>query len=144
MIKHRKKSFIKNSIIFDIISVTIILVLFIGILTLVNYNLERSFIILDDMLKYEDKLQNDEYSKIPSKKFHNCSIIIYDSNKKILYSSNKKAGENISSSDINYINEYYVGEYFIVYDLIKKDNQKEYYIMKVKMDEKRFLNFSLI
>lgn len=148
MIKHRKKSFIKNSIIFDIISVTIILVLFIGILTLVNYNLERSFIILDDMLKYEDKLQNDEYSKIPLKKFHNCSIIIYDSNKKILYSSNKKAGENISSSDINYINEYYVGEYFIVYDLIKKDNQKEYYIMKVKMDEQseneKIIDFAIL
>lgn len=129
----KRKSFIRNWIILNIISLVLVSTLAITISKIVNYKLERSFPILEDLLEYEDKLKKDEYSKIPLKKFNNCSIIIYDSDDRILYSSDKSVGEEIDLSDINFINEYYNLEHYIVYDFMKKD---EYYIMKVKVDEK--------
>lgn len=130
MTKHRNRSFITDSIIFNVISVTIILLIYMGILTLVNYRLEKSFPSLEDMLNYEEKLKQDEYSKIPLKKFNDCSIIIYNEKGKTLYSSNKEVGEEISSEDIELINGYYNDEYYIVHDFIKEKKEKQYYIMK--------------
>lgn len=88
--------------------------------------------MLDDLLKYEDKLKQNEYAKIPLKEFQNCSMIVYDAENKMVYSSNKELGEDIDSNDLDFINAYYDLEYYIIYNFIKKN---EYYIMKVKIDE---------
>lgn len=132
MKKIKKKSFIKSCLIQNSISLLGILILCLIISTVVHNKLENSFPILENLLKYEDYLKYDEYSKIPLRKFSNCSIIIYDSNKKTLYSSDKNISEEINIEDLDYMNEEYNSKYFRVYDVIKENNEKQYYIMKIE------------
>lgn len=135
MTKYKKSSFIKNSLIFNIISVAIIVILSILIYWMINYKMEKSFPIINDVLDYEEELEAGEYSKIPLKNFKNSAILVYNDSNKTLYSSNKEVEEKLSANDIKFINEYYSGKYYIVYDFIKKeDNQKEYYIMQIEND----------
>ena len=56
MTKYKKSSFIKNSLIFNIISVAIIVILSILIYWMINYKMEKSFPIINDVLDYEEEL----------------------------------------------------------------------------------------
>lgn len=132
MKNNKKRSFITNCIVLNIISLILMATLFVLISTIVNWKLEKSFPMLEDLLQYEERLKQDDYAKLPLKEFQNCSMIIYDSDNNMLYSSNKMIGEDIDVNDIDYINEYYNLEYYIVYNFIKKG---EYYVMKVKINE---------
>lgn len=142
----RKKSFIRNCLIQNFISLLIILVICLFISTMINQKLEKSFPVLDDLLKYEDILVNDEYSKIPLKDFSQSAIIIYDSDKKILYSSNKKIGEDINTEDLCYINEDYDSKYYRVYDIISSNNEKQCYIMKIELDKdgEKIIDYAIV
>ena len=88
MKKNRKKSFIRNCLIQNSISLLSILGVCLIISTFVNYRLEISFPVIDDLLKYEKYLKYEEYSKIPILKFFECAIIVYDSNNKLLLQMN--------------------------------------------------------
>lgn len=131
----KNKSFITICVITNIMFLIIIVGLCAILSSIINNRLEKSFPVLSDLLEYEKELKNDKYSQIPLREFKNCTMIIYDSNQKELYSSNKNISNNINPEDLFFINEYYNCEYFLVYDFIKKGNQKKYYIMKVEIDE---------
>lgn len=132
MKKNRKKSFIRNCLIQNSISLLSILGVCLIISTFVNYRLEISFPVIDDLLKYEKYLKYEEYSKIPILKFFECAIIVYDSNNKMLYASDKTISEEFNVEDLTYINEKYNSKFFRVYDFIKENNEKQYYIIKIE------------
>lgn len=139
MKKDKSKSFIRTCIITNIVSLLIIFALCMIIFTVINYEIEKSFPSLYDVLEYEEELIQDNYSEIPLRKFSNCSFIIYNSEGQILYESNKNAGDDITLSDLEFINEYTGHEYFNIDGYIKKDDQKnvhkKYYVAKIRIEE---------
>ena len=129
------KSFVRECVIQNMVSLIIILVIIVLIYSITNHTLEKSFPTIADLLDYEDKLENDEFEKIPLGRFKNSKILIYDENSKILYASDKSLENEIRDSDIGYINNYIQSEVYIVYNFIKKDKPGMYYVMKVRYED---------
>ena len=129
------KSFVRSCLIQNAIFLIIILVLYIAITTISNYQLYISFPTIYNLLEFEDVLETEEFSRIPLRLFRHCSIIIYDNNGKTLYSTDKEIEDNIEVSDFTYINSYANDDFFRVFDFINEENSPEYYIMKIKIDE---------
>lgn len=131
----KEKSFIRQCIIQNLISTVAMFIIFIIIYTLQNKELAKSFPSIYDVLEYEEKIVNDEFEKIPIWKIKGASIMVYDTNNKILFVSDKNIQNEIKISDIEYVDEkFQTGEY-IDYNVIKKDLTKQYYITKVKYEE---------
>ncbi|MCI9365087.1 MAG: HAMP domain-containing histidine kinase [Clostridia bacterium] len=131
----KKKSFVRECAIQSMVSLIVIFVIFILIYSFANDTLEMSFPTISELLDYEDRLLNDEFEKIPLGKFKTSKILIYDEEYKVLFASDKNIENQIKESDIEYINNYLQGEHYEVYNFMKKNKTKVYYIMKIKNEE---------
>lgn len=129
------KSFVRSCLIQNTIFLVIILILYIAITTISNYQLDISFPTIYNLLEFEDVLETEEFSRIPLRLFKHCSIIIYDNNGKTLYSTDKEIEEGLEISDLAYINSYANNDFFRVFDFINEENSPEYYIMKININD---------
>lgn len=95
---------------------------------LYNENLNRAFPSIDTLLLYEDKLSNDDFSRIPMWKIRNCSFIVFDENGKTIYATDNKIKEDIRSRDLYLINEIGQEYFYSVHENINSSGNKNYYI----------------
>lgn len=129
------KSFIRSCLIINSIYFAIIFAIYLIITTISNYRLDMSFPTIYNLLEYEDVLESEEFSRIPLSRLKNCSFIIFDENRKVIYSTDKEIEEEIRESDFEYINAYANNKYYRVFDMLKEDGSNEYYIMKIRLNE---------
>ena len=129
------KSFIRTCLIINAIYFAMIFAIYLIITTIANYRLEMNFPTIYNLLQYEDVLISEEFSRIPLSRLKNCTIIIFDENKKVIYSTDKDIEEEIKTVNFDYINAYENNEFYRVFDMLKKDGSNEYYIMKIRTND---------
>lgn len=135
MKRNSKKSFIAVCMTQNVISIMIIFLFCFLTNAFINSKLERSFPVLGNLLEYEDKLQEDNFSKIPLSKSKDCTFIVYDNNSNVIYSSTKGEIDKSIIENIDLISDYSALEYYMVFDALDKENKDGYYIMKMKAEE---------
>ncbi len=84
---------------------------------------------MEDILKYEDNLKNDDFTSLPLHKFQNSDFLIYNENGEVLFSTNKALNRIITPEELDFINDYYESSYYHVYEKVVK-NEIRYHIIK--------------
>ncbi len=100
---------------------------------LINWRLNNSFLTLDDFLRYEEKLEYEDYDGIPLSKLPGCDFAIYDENNELIY--NRVSADVISGDDLEFISDYNGTYYYNVYNFKEKNNKIIYKIYKTTYDE---------
>lgn len=136
----KKKSLIKTCAIYFTINVVVLLSLIICINVIVNMRINRINSGIYDFLEYEDYLKTDSFSKINLKRFKKNKIIIYDNNFRTIFTNTTKDELNIYPSDIDFINNYYVNYYYMIFEKENSDGKKEYVINKTFFNENASFN----
>ncbi len=67
---------------------------------------------MEDILKYEDNLKNDDFTSLPLHKFQNSDFLIYNENGEVLFSTNKALNRIITPEELDFINDYYESSYY--------------------------------
>ena len=105
----------------------------------VNYGiyqwLNSAFPSMDTLLEYEAQLQAETFSQIPLSHSRQCEFIVFDTDGRTVYATNREIGENISAGDVYLIPNYY-GDLF--YSVLQKNDaggQKYYYVYLNRQEE---------
>lgn len=102
----------------------------------INWRLNNSFLVLEDFLKYDEKLASEDYKEIPMSKFPNCDFAVYDENNELIYTTDKNDADIISGDDLEFISDYSGTYYYNVYNFKEKNKGVIYKIYKTTYDEK--------
>lgn len=127
-------SFINICLLQFLICATLIVVVCFLISLLVNWKLDHSFVVFEDILIYEEYLKSEDYGNIPIEKMKNCSFAVYDEDKNVLYSSNDEITKVIDKDEINFINDYYDNTYYSIYTY-DVDNKYSYVLFQNTLDD---------
>ncbi|WP_294579387.1 sensor histidine kinase KdpD [uncultured Thomasclavelia sp.] len=117
-------------------------ILLLGIYILFNYwisnHLTNAFPTIDTLYEYQTELENDQFAQIDANRLRNCDFIIFDENGKVLYGTRQEVVENVSYTDLVYINDNQESMSYSVYQGIDQDtNQKLYYVTLYGQDDEQ-------
>ena len=129
----KNKSFVNFCVFYLSIYSLLLFLTFILINTLINNGLVNISKSLDDFIKYDYLLKEDEYDKIPIKKFKRNEIVIFDENKEILFATNNYEEGFLTKDELIFINEYFTDTYFLVQGI----NNGNYLITESHYDEEK-------
>lgn len=127
-------SFSKYVIVQVAIYTCIILSVFIGTYLYIDWRLENSFLVLDDFLKYKDKLEYEDYAGIPMSKFPYCDFAVYDYNNELIYTTDSDTLDAILGTDLEFVNDY-DNVYYETFSYRNKNNEKVYKIYQTMYDD---------
>lgn len=135
--KTKKKSILRICLLhFTLFSVVIIAVFF-ATGQISNSFFEHALPIIDDIMKYEDKLKAEDYSSIPINKMRKSSFAVFDENDNMIYFSSSDILNDLNEEDIKFISDTYNGIWFSVLKFSNDGNGNSgYVIMKTRYDEK--------
>ena len=107
--KTKKKSILRICLLhFTLFSVVIIAVFF-ATGQISNSFFEHALPIIDDIMKYEDKLKAEDYSSIPINKMRKSSFAVFDENDNMIYFSSSDILNDLNEEDIKFISDTYNG-----------------------------------
>lgn len=135
-----KKSLVNLCIKYLTVSFTILLGVYLLMNVIVSRYLENSFLVIDDVISYEDELFYDDFSSIPLKKFKHADFIIFNEDYDVLFSTNKELNNKFSEEKISMLNNYSNNIYFEVKSIKNKDNEDCILITKIKMGDENSYN----
>ena len=131
--KNIKKSFIGYCVFYFSIYAILVLLLFVLINGIVNKKMDRYIPNIDYLFEYEEYLKEDDFNKIPLKKFKRSDFVIFDQDLNIIFKTDNNPKITINSSDIEFINDYYRDSYFNIYEFDDKEEEK-YLVLKTTLD----------
>lgn len=131
---NKSYSFINICLLQFLIYALLIVVVCFFISLLVNWKLDHSFVIFEDILEYEEYLKNEDYGNIPIEKMKNCSFAVYDEDKNVIYNSNDEIIKVIDKDEINFINDFYDNTYYSIYSYESK-NKDSYVLFQNTLDD---------
>lgn len=73
---------------------------------LISTTLDRAFPTLYNLLDYEEALKEDHFSAIPLRRFKQCCLMIFDENQEVLFTTHPNMIKEITSQDLEMINDY--------------------------------------
>lgn len=111
---------------------SLVVALLLGLLGYLNsLHLARLYPSLDDFLQYENLLYEDRFSEIPIHQFEDSSFLILDQHEDTLYCSNPELLDYFHHGDLRFINDYYNGGSFHVYQHTEEDSgELLYFVMQ--------------
>ncbi len=110
----KNKSFVNFCVFYLSIYSLLLFLTFILTNTLINNSIINVSKTLYDFIKYDYLLKEDEFDKIPVKKFKRNEIVIFDENKEVLFSTNNYEEVFLTKDELMFINEYFTDTYFLV------------------------------
>lgn len=135
--KNKKKSILRMCILhFTLFSIVV------SVVFLITKQVSTSFYqnatpIIDDVMKYEDKLKAEDYSSIPIRRMSKSSFAVFDENDRIIYASSADIRKDLSESEIKFVSDTYNGIWFRVMKYNDKDSgDSGYVIVKTQYNEK--------
>lgn len=111
---------------------SLVVALLLGLLGYLNsLHLARLYPTLGDFLQYENLLYEDRFSEIPIHQFEDSSFLILDQHEDTLYCSNPELLDYFHHGDLRFINDYYNGGSFHVYQHTEEDSgELLYFVMQ--------------
>lgn len=129
-----------------VISFIIYSLLLLAAYSIFQYSLDQkmqtAFPNIDELLEYRDALETDDYTKIPQKKFSNCSYIIFGENGNPIYASDTKIKDRLTFDDLDVIIDYADNAFYSIYEQLD-DNEDICYLIQENSynTESAFINF---
>lgn len=135
--KNKKKSILRMCIFhFTLFSIVV------SVVFLITKQVSTSFYqnampVINDVMKYEDKLKAEDYSSIPIRRMKKSSFAVFDENDRIIYASSADIRKDFSKSEIKFVSDTYNGIWFGVMKYNDKDSgDSGYVIVKTQYNEK--------
>ncbi len=119
-VKERKNSLIAVTALTFVLYAIVLLVMYFGLHTWTEWQMNNAFPTMSDLLRYETELRSGQYHKIPQRRFKNASYIVFDEDTNVVYASNPEVKEKIQPDDLLLINDYESDAYYTVYE--KQEN----------------------
>lgn len=110
---------------------------------LINWKLNNSFMVLDDLLEYEDQLEQENYNLIPIKKFPDCSYAVYDDEGNVVYTTDSKIADIIGKDDLVLINDYNDNSYYNILNVTGKNGKMYYKIYRTTYDASQEMDLAV-
>lgn len=95
-----------------------------------DQKMQTAFPNMEEFLEYQEALESDDYTKIPQKKFSNCSYIIFGENGNPVYASNSKIKDKLTSDELDVIIDYADNAFYSIYEQVDDNGNICYLIQK--------------
>ena len=105
----------------------ILFLIYMIISSFIQTRLSNAFPVIEDLLKYDDVVNKDDFSKIPARLTRICDIIIFDEDGRTIYASDRAITEKISAENLVVISSC-DGTFYSVYEKDCENNQPCYLI----------------
>ncbi len=132
--KKIQKSFVFTCVLHFLVYSLILLVLYLGISTYIQYRLTTAFPTINDVLVYEDALESDDFSKVSLKLPRVSGFIVFDNDGRTVFSSDRDLSENIHADNAEVISSF-AGAYYSVYEKTDINGDPCYYISLTTQDD---------
>ena len=127
--KKNQNSFIKTCVFYlSIYSIILFLTIFL-ISTIIEKSTQNIYFDIENIKEYQSYLKNDQYNKIPIRKFLRNDIVVFNEKNKVIYETHNYDKLYIKPNEFDFIDDMSSDAYFMV-QKVNDNNEEKYMISK--------------
>lgn len=134
--KKNNQSFVKSCVIYLTIYSIMLFFTFLIMNTIIEHSIKKLTFEIENLDKYQKYLENDEFEKIPIKRYLRNEIVVFDEIGKVIYETYGHKKNKITPQDFEFIEDFSSKIYFAVKKL-NDDEDVKYIITKNMQDSKK-------
>lgn len=131
--KKNKQSFVMSCVLYLSIYSIMLLITFLLMNTLIEKSINNIYLDIDSLKIYQDYLDEDEFDRIPLRKFLRNEIVVFDENNEIIFETHNYEKKYLSPAEFDFIADFSSDTYFLVQNL-NDDGITKYMISRNNYD----------